>query len=64
HLDFKRSCGYSEMEISQKRTALENTLIPESLAAHCDRLRRVGFETVVPWFQCFNFASILAVHSQ
>ncbi len=61
HLDFKRSCGYSELEIAQKRTSLENTLVPESLQAHCERLSRVGFQTVTPWFQCFNFVSILAV---
>ncbi len=61
HLEFKRACGYSELEIAQKRTALENTLIAETLGAHCDRLRSVGFSVVAPWFQCFNFASILAV---
>lgn len=61
HLDFKRACGYSELEIAQKRTSLENTLIPESIDAHCARLKRIGFTTVAPWFQCFNFASILAV---
>ncbi|MCA9140121.1 MAG: carboxy-S-adenosyl-L-methionine synthase CmoA [Planctomycetales bacterium] len=61
HLDFKRACGYSELEIAQKRTSLENTLIPESIGTHCDRLTNIGFNTVAPWFQCFNFASILAV---
>ncbi len=61
HLDFKRACGYSELEISQKRTSLENTLIPESLDVHQQRLASAGFETIAPWFQCFNFASILAI---
>lgn len=61
HLDFKRACGYSELEIAQKRSALENTLIPETLQTHCERLSDVGFSVVAPWFQCFNFASILAV---
>jgi tRNA (cmo5U34)-methyltransferase len=61
HLDFKRACGYSELEIAQKRTSLENTLIPESMATHTGRLRDIGFQTVTPWFQCFNFASFLAV---
>ncbi|MEO1525165.1 MAG: carboxy-S-adenosyl-L-methionine synthase CmoA [Planctomycetota bacterium] len=61
HLDFKRANGYSELEIAQKRTSLENTLIPETIEAHCERLRTVGFEIVAPWFLCFNFASILAV---
>lgn len=61
HLDFKRACGYSEMEISQKRTSLENTLIPESIETHCGRLRNVGFASAFPWFQCFNFVSMLAL---
>jgi len=61
HQDFKRAHGYSDLEIAQKRTALENRLIPETLSVHCQRLSQVGFELVVPWFQCFNFASILAV---
>jgi tRNA (cmo5U34)-methyltransferase len=61
HHDFKRANGYSDLEIAQKRTAIENVLIPETLTVHCQRLRQAGFEQVVPWFQCFNFASILAV---
>ncbi len=61
HHDFKRAHGYSDLEIAQKRTAIENRLIPETLETHCDRLRRAGFQVVAPWFQCFNFASILAI---
>ena len=61
HHDFKRAHGYSELEIAQKRTAIENRLIPETLDAHVERLKAVGFRTVAPWFQCFTFASILAV---
>ena len=63
HHAFKRANGYSDLEISQKRTALENVLIPESIAAHHQRLKHVGFRSVSTWFQCFNFASILAVKS-
>lgn len=61
HLDYKRANGYSEMEIAQKRTALENVLRPEPLATHQERLQEAGFRTVVPWFQCLNFASLLAI---
>jgi tRNA (cmo5U34)-methyltransferase len=61
HHDFKRSHGYSDLEISQKRSAIENLLIPETLETHVQRIRDAGFRTVAPWFQCFNFASILAV---
>ena len=61
HHAFKRANGYSELEIAQKRTALENTLLPEYLETHLERLRRVGFSRACCWFQCFNFVSILAV---
>jgi len=61
HHDFKRANGYSDLEIAQKRTALENRLRPETIATHDERLRKAGFSCVAPWFQCFNFASILAV---
>lgn len=61
HLAFKRANGYSDLEIAQKRTALENVLIPESLDTHHSRLRQAGFSHSQTWFQCFNFASLLAV---
>ena len=34
HLDFKRANGYSELEISQKRTALENVLRADTVPQH------------------------------
>ena len=61
HHAFKSANGYSELEISQKRTALENTLITETVETHVTRLRDVGYSQVAVWFQCFNFVSILAV---
>ncbi len=61
YYDFKRANGYSELEISQKRTALERVLIPETVADHQHRLTAAGFEKVALWYQCFNFASFLAV---
>lgn len=60
HLAFKRANGYSELEISQKRAALERVLIPDSLDEHVARLQEAGFDTVVPWFQAFNFVALLA----
>ena len=60
HLDFKRVNGYSELEISQKRTALENVMRIDSLATHLDRLERSGFRRSRVWFQCLNWCSILA----
>lgn len=61
HHTFKRNNGYSELEVSQKRSALENVLIPESLATHQNRLKTAGFNSADVWFQCFNFASMLAL---
>ena len=61
HLDFKRANGYSDLEISQKRTALENVLIPETLACHQQRLQESGFDFSDIWFQCFNFVSLVAI---
>lgn len=61
HHAFKKAQGYSELEISQKRAALERVLLPETLSVHRQRLRQVGFSTVEIWFQCCNFISLLAI---
>ena len=61
HHTFKSAHGYSDLEIAQKRTSLENTLIPETVQQQIERLRSVGFSSAVQWFQCFNFTSILAI---
>jgi tRNA (cmo5U34)-methyltransferase len=61
HHSFKRANHYSDLEISQKRTALDNVLLPETLTKHRARLHDAGFNKVEPWFQCFNFASLLAI---
>lgn len=61
HHAFKMANGYSEMEVSQKRSALENVLIPETLGAHEQRLRSAGFDNFGVWFQCFNFISLVAI---
>jgi tRNA (cmo5U34)-methyltransferase len=61
HLAFKRANGYSDLEISQKRSALEQVLVPDSFEIHQQRLERAGFDRIHRWFQCFNFASLIAV---
>ncbi len=61
HHDFKRAHGYSDLEIAGKRDSLENVLIPESLDTHRARLQEVGFKSCDVWFQCFNFASLIAL---
>lgn len=61
HLAFKRANGYSELEISQKRSAIENVLIADTPQQHQARLQAAGFTQVMQWFQGFNFISMLAV---
>jgi tRNA (cmo5U34)-methyltransferase len=60
HHAFKQANGYSLLEINQKRTALEQVLIPDTLLEHQHRLTEIGFKDVMLWFQCFNFISLLA----
>lgn len=61
HHEFKKANGYSDLEISQKRSALEKVLVPETLETHQQRLKKIGFKHCDVWFQCFNFASIVAI---
>ena len=63
HLDFKRANGYSELEISHKRSALENVMRIDSESTHLKRLEAVGFCSSSIWYQCFNFASFIAIKS-
>jgi tRNA (cmo5U34)-methyltransferase len=61
HHDFKRAHGYSDLEIAAKRDSLDNVLVPETLAGHRARLDEAGFRSSDVWFQCFNFASLIAL---
>lgn len=60
HHEFKRRNAYSDLEISRKRSALENVLIPETVAAHRARLRNAGFRHAGVWLKHFNFVSMIA----
>ena len=59
HLDYKRANGYSDLEISQKRTALENVMITDTEAAHRARFQQAGFSRVRQWYRCLNWTSFL-----
>ncbi|WP_341503530.1 carboxy-S-adenosyl-L-methionine synthase CmoA [Gallaecimonas sp. GXIMD4217] len=61
HHDFKRDNGYSDLEISQKRNAIENVMRPDTLATHERRFEACGFSHHSLWFQCYNFASMVAI---
>lgn len=61
HEAFKRANGYSELEISQKRSALEKVLITETAETHEQRLKQAGFSQVFRWYQAFNFMAWAAI---
>ena len=61
HHEHKRRNDYSALEVSRKRAALENVLIPETVSAHRDRLRNAGFGQAAVWLRYFNFVSIIAI---
>lgn len=60
YYDFKRANGYSDLEISGKRNALENVLMTDTLNTHHNRLMQVGFSRCITWFMFLNFVSIVA----
>jgi tRNA (cmo5U34)-methyltransferase len=59
--ELKRRNGYSELEIAQKREALENVLVPYRLEENCDLLARHGFESADVFFKWYNFCGLIAV---
>ncbi|MEH6519102.1 MAG: carboxy-S-adenosyl-L-methionine synthase CmoA [Halioglobus sp.] len=61
HHEFKRANGYSDLEIAQKRDSIEDVLVPETLKEHRQRISQAGFSSCDVWFQCFNFASLVAL---
>lgn len=61
YYDFKKRNGYSEVEISNKREALENVLIPYRMEENFELLHRAGFKHVEVFFRWYNFCGIVAV---
>jgi tRNA (cmo5U34)-methyltransferase len=61
YYDFKKRNGYTEMEISQKREALENVLVPYKLLENREMLLRAGFRYCDVFFKWYNFCGIVAV---
>jgi tRNA (cmo5U34)-methyltransferase len=60
YYQYKKRRGYSELEIANKREALENVLIPLSIGENRDMLLKAGFSRIETFFQWFNFISIVA----
>lgn len=58
---YKKEKGYSDLQISQKREALENVLVPYRMEENMELLKEAGFASVEIFFKWFNFASFIAV---
>lgn len=61
HYEYKMRNGYSEMEIAQKREALENVLIPYQVDENRALLMRNGFKSCDVFFRWYNFCGMIAV---
>ena len=61
YYEFKKRNGYSEMEISQKREALENVLIPYHFDENRELLLRNGFRACDIFFRWYNFCGMVAL---
>ncbi|MFV0481972.1 MAG: carboxy-S-adenosyl-L-methionine synthase CmoA [Campylobacteraceae bacterium] len=61
YLEFKKRQGYSEFEISQKREALENVLVPYSENENKELMKNASFKSVEVIFKWGNFATFVAM---
>ena len=61
HHEFKKHQGYSDLEIAQKRTSLENVLISNTMDEHVSRLKEAGFTTIELCVRCLNFVAFIAI---
>lgn len=61
YYDFKKQNGYSDMEIAQKREALENVLIPYHVDENRGLLLDSGFQTFDVFFRWYNFCGMIAI---
>jgi tRNA (cmo5U34)-methyltransferase len=61
YYDLKKRNGYTELEIAQKREALENVLVPYKLMENREMLLRTGFRYCDVFFKWYNFCGIIAV---
>ena len=61
YYEFKKTQGYSEFEISQKREALENVLIPYTEDENRKMIKDAGFKHCETVFKWVNFATFIAI---
>ena len=63
YYNYKRHNGYSSVEITKKREALENVLVPYRYEENCELLLNNGFSTVEEFFRWYNFSAFVAIRS-
>lgn len=61
YLEFKKQQGYSEFEISQKREALENILVPYTEEENRQMIKDTGFRDIQTLIKWGNFTTFLAL---
>ena len=61
YYEFKKTQGYSEFEIAQKREALENVLIPYTEDENKQMIKDAGFSHCETIFKWVNFATFIAI---
>jgi len=61
YYNFKKIQGYSEFEISQKREALENVLIPYTYEENKQMVLDAGFKHFDCIFKWINFSTFIAI---
>lgn len=61
YYDYKRRNEYSEMEISQKREALENVLIPYKMEENRELLISRKFRHCEVFYKWYNWSGLIAV---
>jgi tRNA (cmo5U34)-methyltransferase len=61
HLNFKKSNGYSDLEIANKRQLLEDVLVTDDEKTHFKRLKKSGFKAYQKTIQNLNFQTFIAI---
>jgi tRNA (cmo5U34)-methyltransferase len=60
YYEFKKTQGYSEFEIAQKREALENVLVPYTEEENKKMIIDAGFKSIESLFKYGNFITFMA----
>jgi tRNA (cmo5U34)-methyltransferase len=60
YYDMKRRNNYDDMEIAQKREALENVLVPYKMSENIQLLMDAGFHSGEIFFKWYNFTGLVA----